>query len=77
MCQPEPDGRTGASDILEVEARTHRRTALVELRGELDIASVSEVAEALDDLAPDYEMRAAVRQLLRAAELRGRNGCSF
>jgi anti-sigma B factor antagonist len=52
MSQREPDGRTGASDILEVEARTHRRTALVALRGELDIASVSEVAEALDDLVP-------------------------
>jgi anti-sigma B factor antagonist len=28
---------------------------LVELRGELDIASVSEVAEAFDDLAPDAD----------------------
>lgn len=32
--EPEPGGRTEALDILEVEARTHRRTALVELRGE-------------------------------------------
>jgi STAS domain len=30
-------------------------TALVELRGELDIASVSEVAEVLDGLAPDAD----------------------
>ena len=55
MSQPEPDRRTDASDILEVEARTHRRTALVELRGELDIASVSEVAEVIDGLAPDAD----------------------
>jgi anti-anti-sigma factor len=39
-------------DILEVEARTHRRTALVELRGELDLATVPQVAEVLDGLAP-------------------------
>jgi hypothetical protein len=37
--QPEPDGRKEAPDILEVEARTHRQTALIELRGELDLTT--------------------------------------
>jgi anti-anti-sigma factor len=37
---------------LAVEARTHRRTALVALRGELDLVTVSKVAEVLDDLEP-------------------------
>jgi len=35
---------------LAVEARTHRRTALVALRGELDLVTVSKVAEVLDGL---------------------------
>jgi len=35
---------------LAVVARTNRRTALVELRGELDLATVSKLAEALSDL---------------------------
>jgi anti-sigma B factor antagonist len=52
MPQPEPDRRQEASGILEVEARTHRRTALIELRGELDIATTAHVAEVLDGLAP-------------------------
>jgi anti-anti-sigma factor len=37
---------------LAVEARTRRRTALVALRGELDLATVSKVAELLDGLEP-------------------------
>jgi anti-anti-sigma factor len=37
-------------DQLAVEARTHRRTALVALRGELDLVTVSKVAEVLDGL---------------------------
>ena len=37
---------------LVVEARTHRRTALVALRGELDIVTVSKVAEVIDGLEP-------------------------
>ena len=37
---------------LTVEARTHRRTALVALRGELDVASVSKVTDVVSDLAP-------------------------
>jgi anti-anti-sigma factor len=40
-------------DYLEVEARTHRRTALVALRGELDLVTVSKVAEVLDGLQPE------------------------
>jgi stage II sporulation protein AA (anti-sigma F factor antagonist) len=43
------------SDYLTVEARKHRRTALVALRGELDLVTVSKVAEVLDDLAPHAE----------------------
>jgi anti-sigma B factor antagonist len=38
-------------EILEVEAQTHRRTALIQLRGELDIATAPQVAEILDGLA--------------------------
>ena len=41
------------SDYLTVEAREHRRTALVALRGELDLVTVSKVAvDDPDDLAP-------------------------
>jgi anti-anti-sigma factor len=52
VSQPEPSSRKNASDILEVEARTHRRTALIELRGELDIATTPQVAEVLAGLEP-------------------------
>ena len=40
---------------LEIHALTHRRTALVALRGELDLVTVSKVAEVLDglELRPD------------------------
>ncbi|HEX2409859.1 MAG TPA: STAS domain-containing protein [Solirubrobacteraceae bacterium] len=41
-----------AAEQLAVEARTHRRTALVALRGELDLLTVSKVAEVLDGLEP-------------------------
>jgi anti-anti-sigma factor len=41
-----------AADQLAVETRRHRRTALVALRGELDLLTVSKVAEALDGLEP-------------------------
>jgi anti-sigma B factor antagonist len=51
----EPDRRNRVPDVLEVEARTHRRTALVELRGELDIATVPQVAEVLGGLASDTD----------------------
>ena len=37
---------------LAVEASTHRRTALVALRGELDLVTVSKVTEVLDRLDP-------------------------
>lgn len=37
---------------LAVEASTHRRTALVALRGELDLVTISTVAEVIDDLDP-------------------------
>jgi anti-sigma B factor antagonist len=42
-------------EIFEVKVRTHRRTALVELFGELDIATVQQVADAFYDLAIDPE----------------------
>jgi anti-anti-sigma factor len=37
---------------LAVETRRHRRTALVALRGELDLLTVSKVAEVLEGLEP-------------------------
>jgi hypothetical protein len=37
---------------LVIEARTQRRTALVALRGELDLVTVSKVAEVLDASEP-------------------------
>ena len=40
---------------LVVETRKHRRTALVALRGELDLVTVSKVAEVLTDLEPGRE----------------------
>ena len=40
------------ADYLEVEAVKHRRTALVALRGELDLVTVSKVAEVIDELEP-------------------------
>jgi anti-anti-sigma factor len=40
------------AEPLAVEARMHRRTALVALRGELDLVTVSKVAEVLDGLNP-------------------------
>jgi anti-sigma B factor antagonist len=55
VSQPEPNGRQEALDILEVKARTHRRTALIELRGELDIATAPQVAKVLDGVAPDAD----------------------
>ena len=44
---PPPD-----DEVLTVEARRNRRTALVALRGEVDITTVSKVAEVLDELQP-------------------------
>ena len=41
-----------AAEQFAVEARTNRRTALVALRGELDLLTVSKVAEVLDGLEP-------------------------
>lgn len=40
-----------ADEQLAIEARTRRSTALVALRGELDLLTVSKVAEVLDGLA--------------------------
>jgi anti-anti-sigma factor len=51
---------------LVVEARLHRRTALVALRGELDLLTVSKVAEVFDDLEPQAD---GVRHIVR--DLRG------
>ena len=55
-----------AAEQLTVEARTSRRTALVALHGELDLVTVSKVAEVLDGL----ELRAdALRHVV--LDLRG------
>ena len=62
MSSPEPIRRSAAERLaaqpehltpdeqLAVKARTHRRTALVALCGELDLLTVSKVAEVLDGL---------------------------
>ena len=55
-----------AEEQLAVEARTHRRTALVALRGELDMLTVSKVAEVIDGLEPQAD---GVRHLV--LDLRG------
>jgi len=55
-----------AAEQLVVEVVTHRRTAVVALRGELDIATVAKVAEAMDDLEPQAD---GVRQIV--LDLRG------
>ena len=44
-----------AAEQLAIETRTHRRTALVALRGELDLLTVSKVAEVLDGLEPQAD----------------------
>ena len=41
-----------SADYLTVEAIKHRRTALVALRGEFDLLTVSKVAEVIDELEP-------------------------
>ena len=48
--QPDRSLAEQLKDQLAVEARTHRRTALVALRGELDLVTVSKVADVLDGL---------------------------
>jgi anti-anti-sigma factor len=57
VSSPEPAGPSAAeqygAEQLKIEARTNRRTALVALRGELDLVTVSKVAEVLEGLAPD------------------------
>jgi anti-anti-sigma factor len=55
-----------AEEQLAIEARTHRRTALVALRGELDMLTVSKVAEVIDGLDPQAD---GVRHLV--LDLRG------
>jgi len=55
-----------AAEQLVVETRTHRRTALVALRGELDIVTVSKIAEVIDGLEPQAN---GVRHI--ALDLRG------
>lgn len=60
MAASEPTRRSAAEELaaaaqFAVEARKSRRTALVALRGELDLLTVSKVAEALDDLKPQAE----------------------
>ncbi len=63
MSQPEPTSKR-VLEILEVEAQTHRRTALIQLRGELDIASAPQVSELLDGLSSgDGDVRHVVIDL--------------
>ena len=51
---------------LGIDARTNRRTALVALRGELELITVSKVAEVLSNLAPG---RGGIRHIV--LDLRG------
>jgi anti-anti-sigma factor len=44
-----------AAEQLAVDTRTRRRTALVALRGELDLLTVSKVAEVVDGLEPQAD----------------------
>ena len=44
-----------SADYLAVEATKHRRTALVALRGELDLVTVSKVADVIDELEPQAD----------------------
>jgi anti-anti-sigma factor len=44
-----------AAEQLTAEVRAHRRTTLVALRGELDLATVSNVADVLDGLQPQAD----------------------
>ena len=69
MSSEQPDrspAELHAEEQLVVEARTHRRTALVALRGELDMLTVSKVAEVIDGLDPQAH---GVRHLV--LDLRG------
>jgi stage II sporulation protein AA (anti-sigma F factor antagonist) len=40
---------------LAVEVRRHRRTALIALRGELDLMTISKVAEVIDSVEPQAD----------------------
>ena len=77
-----------AAEQFAVEARRGRRTALVALRGELDLLTVSKVAEVLDGLEPQadgvrhvvLDLRgltfmdmAGLRELIRQNEFARRN----
>ena len=42
-----------SSDQLSIKTRTYRRTALVEVRGELDLCTRPQVADVADDLKPE------------------------
>jgi anti-sigma B factor antagonist len=53
MSQPEGSSRTPGP--FHVKLQTHRRTALIELLGELDIATVAKVGQAFDTLNLDVD----------------------
>jgi anti-anti-sigma factor len=59
VSSPEPTRPSAAelyaAEQLAVEARTQRRTALVALRGELDLVTVSKVAEVIEGLEPQAD----------------------
>ena len=65
MSSSEPNA-VSSQEQLVVETRTHRRTALVALRGELDLVTVSKVVEVIDELRPHAD---GVRHLV--LDLRG------
>lgn len=61
-----PAQSSASPDYLTVETSTHRRTALVALRGELDLVTISNVTEVIDGLEPAND---GVRHLV--LDLRG------
>ena len=65
MSSPEPR-RLSVDEQLDIEAATNRRTALVALRGELDLVTVAKVTEVIDSLEPQAD---GVRHLV--LDLRG------
>ncbi len=80
------------NDLLRVKTQAHRRTVLVEVRGELDISTRAQVADVLDGLEPRprsirhvvLDLRGltfmdaqGVRELIKQADFARDNGHNF
>src|SRR2546423_1180481 len=51
----DPAQPQSAERLLAIETRQHRRTALVDLRGELDILTASRITRAIEGLRPEAD----------------------